>query len=101
MTDDEKDTRAARKILLSIGVLLTMWILGAVLMLVGIMPSFGAAADGVGWGHAAIYAFFLSSTLMLAFAFAGDGGMFGEIGFMLVGFLVVFLASWPFIAIIF
>lgn len=100
MTDD-KDKLESRKILLTLVILVIAIAAGFLMM----MPAIGDVMQGLNSGidlkASAIIAFFVTLILMVALAIASGDGIFGELQFLLVGFVVFFVILWLMIAWIF
>ena len=99
---DHKDKHEARRIAISLVVVLLLAGLALTLALWGLEEFVRVYFEpGLGLRGAAIIAFFVSVILMFVFALVSGDGMLGELQYILAGFFSFFLIFWLMIAWIF
>ena len=90
----DQGQRDALKIAMGIGFAVLMVLIGVLWVMPDVANGIaGAFAPGLGIKMAAKYAFLLSSLMVLAFALLGGDGVVGELGVMLIGFLLLFVVN--------
>ena len=99
---DRNDKKETRSILIVL-IILTLVLVGATLMLLPLVTELMADhfAPGLGMKDAAVFAFFTTIVVLLAFALGAGDGLLGEIQFVLPAFFAFFITIWLLIAWIF
>src|SRR5690606_35209 len=95
MTNDDKDKREARSILLAIVVVLALAAIATALLLPMLGDITGNIfAPGLGLKESAVIAFFVTVVLLVIFTLAAGDGLLGELQFILAGFFTFFVIIW-------
>lgn len=101
-SDDDRDQREAKTIVIAMALLAVLAIVGAILLIPALQEVVALHfSPGVGLKTSAVIAFFVTIALLVILAVVAGDGLIGELQFMLAGFFGFFVICWLMIAWIF